>query len=295
MDIFAQSVGFGVITASIIAIGAMGFSIQFGLTNVLNLSYGSIMTVGGMVAYLTETAGINVWIGIVFGGMAGAAITILLGKSVFKLYASRGTKLFEMVMVTLGLGLIIEYAIDAITQDQIYQLTFPQGASFAIGPITITAAQFAIIGVSIVIFLALEAMLKLTRLGKALRAMAVDPSLARSCGIPTGLIVNVTWLVSGFLCGVAGVVFVINALSVDSYTGTLFLPTVLAAAILGGVGKPGGAVVAALVLGIVTELTAALGGSTYATVAAFAVLVVVLLSKPSGVLTAAARKVELTV
>ncbi len=295
MHLFVQSLGFGVVTASIIAIGAMGFTLQFGLTNVLNLSFGSLMTVGGFVAYLAESAGINVWIGLVLGGLAGAASTLIIGKTIFKVYARRGTRLFEMVMVTLALALIIEYAVDAISRDQIYQLTFPQGATFNIGAISITAAQLAIVIIGIGIFIALEAMLKLTRLGKALRAMAVDPSLARSCGIPTDRIINTTWLVSGFLCGVAGVVFVINALSVDSYTGTLFLPSVLAAAILGGVGSPGGAIVASLVLGVVTELVAAAGGSAYSTVAAFGVLVVVLLSRPSGVLTAASRKVELTV
>jgi neutral amino acid transport system permease protein len=295
MHVIIQSIGFGVITASIIAIGAMGFTLQFGLTNVLNLSYGSIMTVGAFVVYLAETTGLNVWIGLVLGGLAGAVLTIGLGKSVFKVYARRGTRLFEMVMVTLALALIIEYAVDAISRDQIYQLTFPQGATINIGAITVTASQVAILGVAILIFLGLEGMLKLTRLGKALRAMAGDPSLARSCGIPTNRIVNATWLVSGFLCGVAGGVFVINALSVDSYTGTLFLPSVLAAAILGGVGSPGGALVASLVLGIVTELTAAAGGASYSTVAAFGVLVIVLLSRPSATLTATARRVELTV
>ena len=295
MHLFVQSLGFGVVTASIIAIGAMGFTLQFGLTNVLNLSFGSLMTVGGFVAYLAESAGINVWIGLVLGGLAGAASTLIIGKTIFKVYARRGTRLFEMVMVTLALALIIEYAVDAISRDQIYQLTFPQGTTFNIGAISITAAQLAIVIIGIGIFIALEVMLKMTRLGKALRAMAVDPSLARSCGIPTDRIINTTWLVSGFLCGVAGVVFVINALSVDSYTGTLFLPSVLAAAILGGVGSPGGALVASLVLGVVTELVAAAGGSAYSTVAAFGVLVVVLLSRPSGVLTAASRKVELTV
>ncbi len=295
MHLFVQSLGFGVVTASIIAIGAMGFTLQFGLTNVLNLSFGSLMTVGGFVAYLAESAGINVWIGLVLGGLAGAASTLIIGKTIFKVYARRGTRLFEMVMVTLALALIIEYAVDAISRDQIYQLTFPQGTTFNVGAISITAAQLAIVIIGIGIFVALEVMLKMTRLGKALRAMAVDPSLARSCGIPTDRIINTTWLVSGFLCGVAGVVFVINALSVDSYTGTLFLPSVLAAAILGGVGSPGGALVASLVLGVVTELVAAAGGSAYSTVAAFGVLVVVLLSRPSGVLTAASRKVELTV
>lgn len=294
MHLFVQTLGFGVVTASIIAIGAMGFTIQFGLTNVLNLSYGGIMTVAAFIAYLAEKSGINIWIGLVLGGLTGAALTIVLGKTVFKVYARRGTRLFEMVMVTLALGLVIEYAVDAVSRDQIYSVSFPQGASVQVGAVTVTESQIILVGIGILIFLALEGLLRFTRLGKALRAMAVDPGLARSCGIPTDRIVNVTWLISGFLCGVAGVVYVINSLTVAYSTGYDFLPAVLAAAILGGVGSPRGAAVAALLLGVVTELVAAAGFSAYSTVAAFGVLVVVLLSKPSGVLTAAARKTELT-
>lgn len=294
MNLLVQTLGFGVVTASIIAIGAMGFTLQFGLTNVLNLSFGAIMTVAAFAAYLTEQAGINIWLGLLIGGVAGAVVTIALGKSVFKLYARRGTRLFEMVMVTLALGLVIEYAVDAVSRDKIYSVSFPQGASVHLGAAVLTVSQLVLVGVAVVIFLALEGLLRLTRLGKALRAMAVDPGLARSCGIPTNRIVNATWLISGFLCGVAGVVYVINALTVSYSTGYLFLPVVLAAAILGGVGSPRGAILASLLLGVVTELVAAAGFSAYSSIAAFGVLVVVLLSKPSGVLTAAARKVELT-
>ncbi len=294
MNVFVQTLGFGVVSASIIAVGAMAFTIQFGLTNVLNLSFSGVMTVSAFVAYLTEQSGINIWLGLVLGGVAGAVLTIFLGKTVFKVYARRGTRLFEMVMVTLALGLVIEYAVDAVSRDQIYSLTFPEGASYHIGAATLTESQLIIVGIGIAVFVGLERLLHMTRLGKALRAMAVDPGLARSCGIPTNRIVNATWLISGFLCGVAGVIYVLNALSVSYTTGVIFLPSVIAAAILGGVGSPRGAVLAALLLGLVTQFVAAAGFSAYSSIAAFGVLVVVLLSRPSGVLSAAARKVELT-
>lgn len=295
MNILIQTLGFGVVSASIIAVGAMGFTVQFGLTNVLNLSFGGVMTVAAFVAYLTEQAGINIWLGLVLGGVVGALLTIFLGKSVFTLYARRGTRLFEMVMVTLALGIVIEYAIDAISRDQIFSITFNQGATYRLGAATLSESQIIIVGIGLAVFVGLEALLRLTRLGKALRAMAIDPGLARSCGIPTSRIVSATWLISGFLCGIAGVIYVINSLSVSYTTGLVFLPSVIAAAILGGVGSPRGAILAALLLGIVTQGVAALGFSSYSTMAAFGVLVVVLLAKPSGVLSAAARKVELTV
>lgn len=295
MSVFVQTIGFGIVSASIIAVGAMGFTIQFGLTNVLNLSFGGVMTVAAFVVYLTEQqAGVNVWVGLVLAGVAAALLTLFLGKTVFKLYARRGTRLFEMVMVTLGLSLVIEYAVDAISRDQVYSITFNQGASYHFGSLRLSESQLIIVAIGIAVFLGLEALLHMTRLGKALRAMAVDPGLARSCGIPTNRIVNATWLITGFLCGIAGVIFVINSLSVSYTTGMLFLPSVIAAAILGGVGSPRGAVLAALLLGIVTQLVAAAGFSAYSSMAAFGVLVIVLLARPSGVLSAATRKVELT-
>ena len=170
MHLFVQTLGFGVVTASIIAIGAMGFTIQFGLTNVLNLSYGAIMTVAAFIAYLAEKAGINIWIGLILGGLTGAALTIVLGKTVFKAYARRGTRLFEMVMVTLALGLVIEYAVDAASRDKIYSVSFPQGVSVNVGAVTVTQSQITLVGIGIGIFVTLEVLLRTTRLGKALRA-----------------------------------------------------------------------------------------------------------------------------
>ncbi len=124
--------------------------------------------------------------------------------------------------------------------------------------------------------------------------MAADPDLARACGIRTGRIVILTWLLSGFLCGVAGVVYIINSQSIGYTTGQLFLPLVIAAAILGGAGSPVGAVLASLIMGIVTEAVSAYGGSAYSTVAGFAILIIVLLSRPSTVRVGQSGETQLT-
>lgn len=293
-DTLLSAIAFGVVLGSVIAIAAMGFTIQFGLTNVLNLSFGSIMTVGAFAAYLALGHGINAWYGLAVGGLAGAVVTLLLGRGLFRLYASRGAKLFEMVMVTLGLGLVINYAIQAISRNNVYRFNVLQAAPLHLGPVIITPTQAILVGVAAVVFLALEALLRLTRVGKALRAMAAEPALARACGIRTGRVVVIAWIISGFLCGMAGVVYIINSQSVGYDTGQLFLPLVLAAAILGGAGSPAGAVAAALLMGIVTQVVSAFGGSQYSTVAGFAILIVVLLSRPSSVIGGQARDTRLT-
>jgi branched-subunit amino acid ABC-type transport system permease component len=294
LNTFVSSVGFGVVLASIIAIAAMGFTVQFGLTNVLNLSYGAVMTFGGFAAYVANKDGLSGWWGLLVGGVAGALLTLFLGRGVFKAYARRGAELFEMMMVTLGLSLIINYAIQAVSHNNVYQFTVLQSSALHFGAIVITKTQLAIVVIAIAVLVGLQALLRLTKVGKALRAMAADPDLARACGIRTGRIVILTWLLSGFLCGMAGVVYIINSQSVGYTSGQLFLPLVIAAAILGGAGSPFGAVLAALIMGIVTEAVSAFGGSAYSTVAGFAILVLVLLSRPSSVRGGAAGHTQLT-
>jgi branched-subunit amino acid ABC-type transport system permease component len=186
-------------------------------------------------------------------------------------------------MVTLGLSLIINYAIQAVSHNNIYQFAVLPSSPFQLGSILITHTQLVIVFISIGVLVALTSLLRLTKIGKALRAMAADPDLARACGIRTGRIVVLTWLLSGFLCGLAGVVYIINAQSVGYTTGQLFLPLVVAAAILGGAGSPLGAVAASLIMGIVTEIVAAFGSEAYSTVAGFGILVIVLLSRPGAV------------
>jgi branched-subunit amino acid ABC-type transport system permease component len=294
-ELAVQAVGFGVVTAALIAIGAIGFTLQFGLTNVLNISYGGVMTAGAFAALIAEEWHLPVTIAVVFAIATGSLLTWLLGRTLFAFYARRGAGLFEMVMVTLATSLMLQYGIDAAAREQIYRFSFPQGASLRWGWFTLTVTQLVLVAVAAAVFAGAELLLRRTRLGKALRAMADQPRLARTCGIPTGKIVNVVWLLSGALAGLAGLAYVINSLTIDASVGTEFLPLVLAAAILGKAGSTRGAVVAALLLGLVTEEVSALGGAPYATVAGFGILAIVLATRPAALAGQATAKAEITV
>jgi branched-subunit amino acid ABC-type transport system permease component len=293
--LIVQALGFGVITAALIAIGAMGFTLQFGLTNVLNISYGGAMTVGAFAAFVGEELHVPALLGVVLALLAGALLTWGLGRTLFAFYARRGAGLFQMVMVTLAVNLILQFGIDAASREQIYRFSFPQGASLHAGWFTFTVTQLILVAVALAVFFALEYLLRRTRLGKALRAMAVEPRLARTCGIPTGKIVNLVWLLSGALAGLAGLAYVANSLTIDSSVGTTFLPLVLAAAILGKAGSTRGAVLAALLLGLVTEEVGAAGGAEYAAVAGFGILAIVLITRPAALAGQVTAKAEITV
>src|SRR5215467_4515167 len=110
MDKFLASVGFGVVTASILAIAAVGFTLQFGVTNILNLAYGDIMTLCAYVGYLVNAAGESIWIAMVAAAAFGAVFSAVLNKVVYERFVRRGTPLWGMVLVTIATAIIIQNA-----------------------------------------------------------------------------------------------------------------------------------------------------------------------------------------
>ena len=293
--VLLHSIGFGITTAAVIAIGAMGFTLQLGVTNVLNIAYGNIMTIGAFASLIVERQHLGLLATIVAAPLAGAVLTIVLARTLFATYARRHGGPFDLLMVTLAVGLIIQYGLDALAHLQVFQFTFPSGSTLNIGPFVFTVLSLALVGFAVLVFAALMAALRLTRMGKALRALSVDPKLARACGIPMRRIINLTWVLSGALAGLAGLVYVTNSLTVSAGSGLDFVVLVIAAALLGGAGSPAGAVLAALVVGIASEVVAALGGSYYSHAAGLAILALVLVLRPAARTWAAGSRDEVTV
>jgi branched-subunit amino acid ABC-type transport system permease component len=280
--IILQAVGFGLVTAAIVGIGSMGFTLQFGVTNILNISYGNILTVGAFASLIAQRAHLGLVATIIAAPLAGAIVTWVLARTVFAAFARRQGGAFDLIMVALASSLIIQFSIDAAAQGQSFSFSFPVGSTVHIGPFVFTILSLALIATAAIVLALLMAALHLTRMGKALRALSTDPKLARACGVPMRKILDLTWLVSGALAGLAGLVYVTNSLTVDAGAGLNFLVLVIAAALLGGAGSPMGAVLAALVVGIATEVVAAVGGSYYSQAAGLAILAVVLVARPTA-------------
>ena len=166
------------------------------------------------------------------------------------------------------------------------------GATVRVLGMVFTASQLTLVAIAAVALAALHGLLRYTRLGKAMRATASDPALARNCGVQTRRVIDGAWLLSGLLCGLAGVALVTELGSFDFTTGSAFLVPVIAAAVLGGVGHPYGAMLGALVIGLATELAATYFSPTYKDVVAFLVLIVVLLLRPQGIFAEVASQKE---
>ena len=294
-SVIVQSIGFGVVTAAIVAIGAMGFTLQFGVTNVLNISYGNILTVGAFASLLVEDAHLGLAAVIVVAPIAGAVVTFVLARTLFALFARRSAGTFDLIMVSLAASLIIQFSIDAADQGQEFAFTFPSGATLHPGPFVFTTESLALVGVAIFVYLVL------------LRCAASDADRDRATGAldrpeagsrlrrAVRPIVNLTWIISGALGGLAGLIYVTNSLTVSADSGLNFLVLVIAAALLGGAGSPTGAAIASLVVGIATEVVAAVGGSYYSQAVGLGILAVVLIARPSSRAVAGVTRNEVTV
>jgi branched-subunit amino acid ABC-type transport system permease component len=282
MDKLIPSFGFGLVTASILAIAAVGFTLQFGVTNILNLAFGDIMTVCAYLGYRVNVSGGSVWIALIVAGVAGAVISAGLNRLLFSAFVRRGTPLWGMVIVTIAVALMIQNILLGLAGPHYFTYNLPAAHTARFAGFILTVTQLAVIGVAVVAMLALHFMLTRTRLGKAMRATASNVELARSCGIHTRRVVDVAWLISGTLCGVASVALVMNTVSFQATTGSDFLVVIVAAAVLGGIGTPYGAMIGALIIGVVTEEAAAYFDPALKNVFAFVILVVVLLVRPQG-------------
>jgi branched-subunit amino acid ABC-type transport system permease component len=284
MTIFLASLGFGLVTASVLAVAAIGFTLQFGVTDVLNLAYGAVMIAGAYLAYVINQAGLNIWVGLVVAVAACSAGSVLLNLGIYTPFQRRGASPITMVIVSLGMTLIIEFGVQAIAGGTSVSYTMSQGPSVHAGGLVLSAVQLVVIGLSVLVMLATHVLLRYTKLGKAMRATAANKTLARNCGIRTSRVITITWALTGALCGLAGVIFAIDAGSFDATSTDLFLILILAATFLGGPGQAYGAMLGAIVIGLATEISAAYITPSYKYVIAFVALLVMLGVRPTGLL-----------
>jgi branched-chain amino acid transport system permease protein/neutral amino acid transport system permease protein len=277
------AIGFGLVTSAILALSAVGFTLQFGVSNIFNLTFGNVMTASAFVAYAVNAAGANIGVAACVGAATGAVVSVLINRLIFVPFLRRGTSLFTMVMVSLATSAILLNGLQITAGTRFRSFNVATEQSLHILGMILTPRQLVVIGIAASSMLALHGLLRYTRLGKAMRATSTDAELARSCGIATDRVTGIAWALSGLLCGLGGVALALNFASFDFTFGNQFFLVIVAAAVFGSVGQPYGAMLGALVIGMASEL-AAIVAPSLKTVVAFAILVLVLLVRPNGLL-----------
>jgi branched-chain amino acid transport system permease protein/neutral amino acid transport system permease protein len=277
-----SSFGFGLITAAVLAIATVGFTMQFAVTNVLNLAYGSIMINSAYVTYWFNQRGASIWIALFAGVATGAIVSFLINKFIYTPFQRRNLIPITVIIVSLGVDLCGTFGLQAIVGGGFVSYTMSQGHEFHILGMLLSEVQLIILGICAGVLILIHWLLKYTRLGKAMRATSANPNLARNSGVKTQFIISMTWVISGALCGLAGTVFAMNSGVFEATSAQLYIVLLLAAMFLGGPGEPYGAMLGALAIGLATEVSAAYIAADYKEVIAFLVLLGMLAFRPYG-------------
>ncbi len=279
----------GLVLGCIYAMGAVGITMLFGILKFAHFAHGDLITMGAYFAlFFVTVLGLPVLAALPAAMVLTAVVSVGLDRVLYKPFrnsptivlviASFGAALMIRSLIQLAWGVKIEsYASGSFTKPLLFFDTF-----------RIAERHITIAGLTIAVVVALHFFLSRTRQGKAMRAMADEPDLAQVSGIPTERVVMTTWIIGGGLAAMAGVFLAMDTQLNTNMGWTLLLP-LFAAAILGGIGNPFGAVAGGLVVGLAEELssypwigTDPLLSPGYKTGVAFALMVALLIWRPSG-------------
>ena len=281
----AQQLVNGVLLGATYALFALGFTLMFGVLRVINLTYGFYFSAGALLAlWLTRSLGWGIWaalpVAAVGAGCIGVVVDALLLTRLRRVQAPE----LSFLMVTLGGVLALYAALAAWLGPDIRRL--PAGVisaeAWTVGPVRVTAAQVLIVGATAVLVAGLVAIMRGTRLGLAIRAMAEKPDAAELMGIDTGRAAATVSFLSGTLAGAGGVLIGLNFNAVHPYMGETMMLRGFVVIIVGGLGDLRGAVLAGFALGMIEVMTAAYLSSSLKEAVAFVILVGVLWTRPSG-------------
>ncbi len=290
MSIFVSAIGFGIASGAVIALASLGFTLQFGLSNTLNIGYGGFITLAAFTGYGLIQLGLGPWPTMAAVAVITGLLSVLYYQFFIRRLILRSVGLGPIAIATAAALIFIDYAIVAVAGTDVKSYGLTSGRTFHLWDFVLSSTQVAIIVLALALMLAFQLLLRLTQLGRALRATAVNKTLARSCGIRAERVTSLAWLISGLLCGTAGVALAMTTQAFDFNLGSTFLILIIAAAVVGGIGEPYGAVAGGFLIGITTELSAAYWSPAYSDVVAFLLLIVILLIRPTGILGGQARR-----
>lgn len=274
----------GIVAGSAYALFALGLTLTFGILGVVNLTYGFYFSAGAYLALFAATAGAPIGLALPAAAIASGLIAVALDFLLLaRLRQARAPELASL-MVTLGATLFLYSSMTAALGGEIRRFPFGilDSAPISLGGYAISQGQVLIVGTVVLLALALIALMRATRTGLAMRALAENSDAAELMGVDTGSIMRRVSFVSGALGGAAGVLIGLEYNAIAPYMGEAMTLKGFAVIILGGLGDIGGALAAGLLIGVLEALTAGYLSSVYKDAVGFLLLVLTLWVRPQG-------------
>jgi branched-subunit amino acid ABC-type transport system permease component len=285
------TLGFGLVSAAILSLSAVAFTLEYGVSNVANLAHGEILTVGAYAAYLAQQVTGNPVAAALAAALAGGLVALAMHVAVIDRFVRRGTGSLVMFIATLGMSFVIQNVLVVVFGAANVAYAIPQGAPHQVGPFLWTTAEAEILLSALAITAALYGIIQHTKFGKSVRAVSQNRDLARVTGIDARRVASLTWFLAGLVAGYAGFVLAESVGTFSPYFGFSFFLITLTAAVAGGLGRPFSTMAGAVIVGIVLEFAGGYVSSSYELAFAFAILAVVVLARPRGLFTRGRRGV----
>jgi branched-chain amino acid transport system permease protein len=276
-----QGIRFGLV----LGMAAIGLSLIFGTTGLVNFAHGELVTYGAIIAFIFNvTLG---WPMLVAAPLAIAVATLtgsVVDRGFWRPLRNRGTGLIAMMVISIGVGILVRYIF-------LFQFTgFPRGyrefteqQSWEFGPLRIVPRDLWTIVISLVVLIGVALFIQQTRMGKAMRAVSDNRDLAESSGIDVDRVINFVWAAGAGLAAFGGILHGLSQ-EVTWQMGFQLLLLMFAGVVLGGLGSAYGALVGSLVVGVAVEVSTLWIPSEFKTVVALCILVLILLVRPQGIL-----------
>ncbi len=269
-----------------LALAAIGLSLVFGTTGLSNFAHGEMVTFGALAALLFSVSfGWSILIAIPLAVILSAVFGLAMDAGLWRPLRRKGVGTVQLMIVSIGLSLALRYIYQMFIGGGTHQL--PGGSTGSIpglGPIRLTWTDVISMAVSIIVIAAFAWWLMRTRIGRATRAVSDNPSLAAASGIDVDAVVRIVWVVAAALAGLSGVLWAYFRPGIKWDMGTSILLLIFAAVTLGGLGTAWGALVGALIVGLLVEVSTLWIPSDLKYVGALVVLIVILLFRPQGIL-----------
>lgn len=279
----------GLVAGSIIALGAVGLTLVYGILRIVNFAHGDYLTFGAYLALFATTAfGVGMVLGTAFAILAAAALAVVLEFVLWRPMRAKQAGVISLFITSIGLALVLRHALFWRFGAATTRFDVDVFQVYDLGLFRLSLSQIVAIGLGSVGIVLVGLFLARTRVGKAMRALSDDRSLASVAGIDVDRVTTYTWLLGGGLAGLAGVLQGLVQSAFEPNMGFTLLLPIFAAVILGGVGSAYGALAGGLTIGLAMELStwSLLAGGVshvYKLVVAFLLLILVLLFRPQGI------------
>ncbi len=285
MNDLIQLVVNGVAVGAIIALAAIGLTLTYGILRLSNFAHGDLMTLGAYVTVAFNTSGLavvsNIWVAMALG-VVGTVIAVLISeKLLWSPMRDRRASSTTLIIISIGLALFLRNGVILIWGGSNRNYDLPVTPAISLAGINVAYYKLVVMGLAVLAIVALHLLLKYSKIGKAMRAVADDIDLARVTGINVELVIVWTWILAGSLTALGGGMLGLVEAVRPNMGWFLILP-MFAAVILGGIGNPYGAIAGALLIGIAQEVSTLLLPTAYKQGVALVIMIIVLLFRPQG-------------